>query len=1019
MFPRAAYHLLTALAAFLISCSKEQQPAKDTPTAKPATPESVGPASVFDTTLAGRYLAQAEQFAKEAQYDSAIVRFEKARGLYETEQNWEKYVRCSCKIGASFIDKVDYVQAVKYLSQALEAGMKKLGENHPEIAGIYYHFGMAHHIKRAYDEAIKFFNQALCIQIATLGEQHPEVAQTYHRMGVTYADQGDYNQALVFHQKALSIQLGALGDQHPDVARTYSRMGVVYRRKGDHERALVFINRALVIGRITLGDRHPKLAGIYHNLGNVYFDQRDFDQALRCYENSLAINLAKLGEQHLYVSYDYNNIGNAYQMKGDFVQALRFLQKSVSIKRTVLGEQHSDVAMGYGNIGEIYRKKGDSNRALRFYQKALAIHLASPGTYHSELAEIYISIGDVYENRSVYDQAMVFYQQAINASVLEFSNRTDNPTLNDVLFEQTLLASLAKKAETLANRFAKQSHHLHDLEAAVSTYRLASQLIDQMRSGYKAQGSKLFLAQQATQIYDEAIQASLQLHRATQRNEHKDTAFQFAEKSKAGVMLEALSEAEAKQFAGIPDSLLAQERQLRLDLTFYDKSLIEEKLQGEAGDSAKIALWENKVFNLKQTYEALLQRFEQEYPDYYNLKYRVNTASVQEVQEQLLDDEAALVEYFTGKDSIFIFALKRESFAISIVAKDSLFARQVEQLRHGIVEQNYAAYTQAAYYLYQTLLAPVADKLNAKHLIIIPDAMLSAIPFEALLTQTVSATGGLKEYLTLPYLMEEYTISYAYSAVLLQQKLSKKNITTKRDYLAFAPVFSGGLTAGTRGAGFFKRNLSLDSTRTAVRRRGYLPTSKKEVTCILDRFKNSYGFFERWLGQKSQVHLEHEANEENLKSPQVSDYRYLHFATHGLVNEKQPALSGLILASKDTISNEDGILHLGEIYNLNLNADLVVLSACETGLGQIAQGEGIIGLTRGFLYAGAANVLVSLWQVSDMTTSDLMVDFYDKMLGGMGKAEALCEAKRQMIRRDPGYAKPYYWAGFILTGRQI
>jgi len=125
----------------------------------------------------------------------------------------------------------------------------------------------------------------------------------------------------------------------------------------------------------------------------------------------------------------------------------------------------------------------------------------------------------------------------------------------------------------------------------------------------------------------------------------------------------------------------------------------------------------------------------------------------------------------------------------------------------------------------------------------------------------------------------------------------------------------------------------------------------------------------------------------------------------------------MILTRENTTSKEDGILHLGEIYNLNLNAGLVVLSACETGLGQIAHGEGIIGLTRGFLYAGASNVLVSLWQVSDMTTSGLMVGFYDKMLAGMSKAEALAEAKRQMIRRDPGYAKPYYWAPFILVGR--
>lgn len=193
--------------------------------------------------------------------------------------------------------------------------------------------------------------------------------------------------------------------------------------------------------------------------------------------------------------------------------------------------------------------------------------------------------------------------------------------------------------------------------------------------------------------------------------------------------------------------------------------------------------------------------------------------------------------------------------------------------------------------------------------------------------------------------------------------------------------------------------------------------TKKEVNGILDRFKSSYNVFERWFGNKAAVYLEEDAREASVKTDKLGEYRILHFATHGLVNEKNPQLSGLILSPEDSTSKEDGILHLGEIYNLNLNADLVVLSACETGLGQVAKGEGIIGLTRGFLYAGASNVLVSLWQVSDVTTADLMVDFYDKMLGGMSKPEALRAAKLQMIRRHPEYAKPYYWAPFILVGR--
>jgi len=675
--------------------------------------------------------------------------------------------------------------------------------------------------------------------------------------------------------------------------------------------------------------------------------------------------------------------------------------------------------MAYNNIGRIYQKKGDGNQALGFFNKALAVHFASPGTYHSEVAETQINIGEVYERRGEYDQALIYYQRAIGFDVLGFSPRDplENPVLKNILFEQSLLEALAQKANALANRFAKQSRRLGDLEAAFSTYQLASRLIDQMRSGYKAEGSKLFLAEKATDIYDHAIRTALLLHRATKEGAYKNTAFMFAEKSKAGVILESLSEAEAKQFAGISDSLLEKERRLRIDLAFYERALVEEQLKRQDVDSAKIASYQDKAFGLEQAYDALLHRFEKEYPDYYNLKYHVHTVNVSEVQEQILDDHTALVEYFTGKDSIFIFAVTQDHFVVKTVAKDSSFERQIEQLRLGIIERDFIRYTQTAHRLYQTLFAPVASELRGKSLVIVPDAALCSIPFEALLAHAVSAEGGLKDYPKLPYLMNQHAVSYAYSATLLQQEQNRKLRETKRDYLAFAPVFADGLPAGTRGADFFDENFKHGSAPAITRARGYLPATKKEVAGILNQFENSYGFFERWFGNRTQVYLEREAKEEKLKSADVGNYRILHFATHGLVNEKNPKLSGLILAQEDTASTEDGILFLGEIYNLKLNADLVVLSACETGLGKVARGEGIIGLTRGFLYAGASNVLVSLWQVSDMTTSDLMMSFYGKMLSGMSKPAALAEAKREMIRRDPGYAKPYYWAPFILIGR--
>jgi len=1052
--------LLVTLAAFFVSCAKEQQATIEKPAPQQLASAKAGATAETDTTLAGRYFAQAEEFVKEAKYDSAIFYFEQASLLHKAGENWEKYVRCYNKIGDQYRQKGKFDEAFTYSNQALETGLKYLGAQHPEIASSHSNMGHVYFYRAQYDQAFKSYQQALEIRRTTLGDQHPDVARSYSNIGNVYLMKGDYEQAIAFHKKDLAIKLATIGEQHMNTTLSYLSLGSVYIEKGDYDEAIAVDKKALSILLQIAGEQHPNVAMTYYNLsdcylkkgdydqaialgdkaasiiinmlgkqdyraatcyiliGRAYADKGNYNQALAFYNQALAIQRASLGDQHFEVAATYHNMAAIYNDQHDYKQALIFHNKALLIRTAALGEQHPNVADSYLGLGVVHLHLGDYRQALAFYQKALSVNLAILGKHHPALALCYNNIGSVYELKGEYGQAINFYQHAIQANIPQLANSDPYaaPPLNDILSESELLKSLAQKAQALSQRNAMQSHNLHDLEAAVTTYEVASQLIGQMRRGYKAEGSKFFLTEKAADIYDQAIQAALRLSQETQKAEFKNTAFLFAEKSKAAVMLEALSEAEARQFAGIPDSLLEKERQLRLDLAFYEKSLSEEQLKRPEADSAKIVLWQDKVFSLKQAYDALLQRFEEEYLDYYNLKYQVKTASVLEVQ-QFLDDRTALVEYFTGADSIIIFAITKSNFFIKISEKDSLFERQIEQLRQGIVKQDFTSFTQSAHRLHQALLAPIAENIRDKNLIIVPDGALSAIPFEALLTEKTEAKGNLRDYAKLPFVVNAHAISYAYSATLLQQEQNRRNRETKRDYLAFAPVFAEGLPAGTRGSELLAENWGRDSSLTATRARGYLPSTKKEVTGILKRFENSYGFLDRWFGNKTNVYLEHEAKEEKLKSRDLSDYRFLHFATHGLVNEKNPTLSGLILTSEDSSSKEDGILHLGEIYNLNLNAELVVLSACETGLGQIARGEGVIGLTRGFLYAGASNVLVSLWQVSDASTADLMVGFYDQILNGKTKVEALREAKLKLMQSHPEFAKPYYWAPFILVGK--
>jgi CHAT domain-containing protein len=415
------------------------------------------------------------------------------------------------------------------------------------------------------------------------------------------------------------------------------------------------------------------------------------------------------------------------------------------------------------------------------------------------------------------------------------------------------------------------------------------------------------------------------------------------------------------------------------------------------------------VFNLKREFDALIAGFESDYPAYFKLKHQTSTASLAEVQAALRGSRDTVVEYFVGADSLYAFAVTAVAVDIAVTAIDSSLVGDVDTLRSAIVARDTAVFAETAYGLYQQLIAPVEPFIQGPHVTIVPDAILSQLPFETLLR--APAQGQTITYSGLPYLLDSYSISYAYSSTLhIDTRLERP--PASRNFVAYAPVFVDGLLAGSRGANMLAYNLpSPDEAIT----RGFLPATFDEVKSIEKLFVTSRGWLGALFGGKTRVYLEEQANEVGIREA-LRDYRFVHLATHAFVNEADPLLSGIVLLD-DTTGGHDGVLELAEIYNLELNAELVTLSACQTGLGRHVQGEGLVGLTRGFLFAGARNVLVSLWNVQDQATAQLMRYFYEDVLDGAPKGEALREAKQRLIASSQRMADPYYWSPFILNGR--
>ena len=1003
-----------------------------------------------DTTLAYQYLQKANTFKESAQYDSAITYYRKAETLYEQASGWWGYVKACNGIGVGFLKKNDLNQAEKQLRKALEAGLKHLGEEHFNIAIICNNMGTVFYRKSSYDQALNYYKKALNIYFKTQGSEHPHLIAIYSSVGniyqlkknyqyalnyykkalkvqlkvfgemhlitaYTYIGIGDilrtkgyYDQAVDHYKKALRIQSELLGPTHINVASIYLSMGLIYENKSDYNQSLNYYKKALDISIKSVGLLHHTTALYYHNIGTIYNKKGNYDGALNYYKKAMEIQLKTLPPVHPHIAINYYNMGTAYHNKDDYDQALEYEKKALDIYLKLFGEMHPHIAKSYLVMGNVYKDKGDYDQALIHYKKTLDIQksLLNPG--HPDLAATYQSIGFFYKSQGDFNTALQYYQKGIIVLVEGFDDESiqQNPPLEKISNELYLLSVLAPKASTLEKLY-QQSENPEDLRLSVSTCHLAIQLIDKMKSGYKAEKSKLFLTEITTGTYELAIRTTWQLYEITQEDSLKHLAFSFAEKGKAGVLREVLQESKARQFAGIPDTLLSYEKELKANLNYYEAEIQKREQRTKPYDTASVDTFKNRFFDLKRQYETLTEGLEKDYPSYYQLKYDISVRSVPEVQEQLSDKHTALLEYAWSDSIPFVFAITKNTFTIFPLPTDSILISTLQQFKKDLYnsdildryESNYKLYTQKAHDLYRALLGPVLETFAGQHikrLIIVPGGPLQAFPFETLISAAVDT--GMHHFARPRYLIHDYSISYGYSATLLVQQRKRERVGNRGTCLAFA--YSGAETANS----FHDMAVNRQGNFRALRQGDWadLPGSWAELNAMARYVQGDYFY-------------DVQASEENFKE-KAHTYGLLHLALHGAADTSNPLNSRIVFPVAGD-STEDGMLHAWELYGMELNSDMAVLSACDMGIGQQVAGEGVMSLSRAFSYAGCPSVVTSLWKVDDRTNPLIMAFFYEALSKGLSKDEALRQAKIRFIdQADRVDAHPYYWAAFVNIG---
>lgn len=977
--------------------------------------------SLSDSVNANQLIDSAKGFETSALYDSSIYYYKKARDIYlsltlnYSEPKLFKQISfCSNKIGWNLMMQDKYNESLNVLEQNLLFSLERLGENDFETAQCYNNIATSYWRLGQLDKALYTYQKALAIIKSLSGEENLKAANIYLNIGNVYADKGQFEKSIEIQSKALAIQIKLLGNEHHNIASSLNNLGLTYKQLGDYDKALEYLLQGLSLRNKLLKPNHPTISSSYNNIGNILFDKKNYDEAIEMHKKALEIRQINFGEDNPLVAASYNNIGNSLFRKGDYDSALTMYKKSLSIREKTLPENHPDFAYSFMNIGSIYSVKNDFDNSIEFHRIALSLRLKAYGEKHPLTAGDYLNIAKVHFTKKEFDSSLYFCQKSIISLVIDFDDTItfNNPELKKISLPQKLLEALSLKAEIYCQ--LSGSSDLNNLILSLNTYNLVVELIDKIRTGYKKEGSMLFLGEQNEALYEKAIMVCLKLYTITKEKFYQQQALYFIEKSKTAVLQLALNETKAKTFSKIPSDKFEKEKEIKTELAYYTTAFLNEQNKKNQIDSIRLYDYQQKLFLLTNNYEELIKELERNYPDYFELKYQVNPRSLSDIQFSI-PDNTLMLNYFVGDTNIYIAAISKGNYEFININKPGDFENLVRDFYTSIIKADTKNYIKISNRLTSLLIKPINTELRTKNrIIIIPHNVLYKIPFEALFSNEQNP--DKKDYTKFNYLVKDFHISYHYSATLFVESQKAKNNFASKNFIGFAPIFPKdknlGYTISTINAPLFASNdYVLRSVSIDGKNYDELKYSEWEVNSIINLFAQNY------LGKINTAYFYSDAKEDSFKV-NVKDFRIVHIASHSFINEDQPDISGVIFAQpNDSIYSNDGILYSAETYNLDLSADLVVLSSCESGLGKLFKGEGMIGLTRGFLYSGADNIIFSLWKISDKHTSELMVEFYKQMISGKSYCESLRAAKLKLIENNIT-ARPRSWAGFLLIGRE-
>jgi len=963
------------------------------------------------------------------------------------------------------------VEALPLFKSCYRLSKEVLGAKHPFTLTSLNNFADIYRAIGRLDEALPLSEQAYSLRMQVLGAKHPDTLNSLNNLAVIYQAIGRLDKALPLSEQAYSLRLQVLGEKHTDTLISLNNLASIYQEVGRLNDALRLSKKAYSLSLQVLGEKHADTLSYLNNLASIYQDIGRLDEALPLYESALSLRKEMLGAKHPNTLQSLNNLAVIYQAIGRLDEALPLSKQAYSLRMQVLGEKHTDTLISLNNLAFIYQAVGRLDKALPFFENARTLFKEVLGAKHPDTLTSLSNLASIYQAVGRLDDALPLFENArsLRKEVLGAKHPDTLISLNNLAVIYQDLGRLDEALPLFESGYrltkevlgAKHPNTLTSLSNLGYAYAVQAQTdkaikhFEQLREGVEALRQIGNLSAENRQaLFKKWIHSYFKLSQLYFEKERFNDAFQMAEMTKARTLLESMSMKLAAQNAGLSTDEGDKLQQSRAQL-----AALNDRIAREADMDKRLALKSEKtqlVTKAADFHHTLMQK----YPKYAQLNdYQIVTVKA---GSSLIPADALFISYLMQGNHVLIFTLDstgdlqakdlgeipnlkqtlktyREWLGknCTTIGKFKCEGKLVWKIADGsfIIGQKPARaqkpkrvrrLTQFTHYLddmsrdlAQKLLAPIQARLQGKkRLIISPDGALAQIPFETLIVddEPVIATHSVS-----------YIQSLSVLKLLKEREKAYQNITDRGTLLAMgaAPYQVGNGGNETRGT----PNLDIETLLTrsndpqryqeAFRAKGLtwdtLPASETELGNLKKIFS------------EARIYQGINASEAQLqklnKNNRLAHYQYLVFSAHGHLDMEVPALSAIVLDQVNKTEGFDGYITASEWPSYDLRSDLMVLSACETGVGEVMQGEGVMGLPYAFYLAGNKNTLMTLWSVVDKSTAEFIKRFFSKLNNGQSQIDALTETKREFLKAKDNedeeiedYTLPLFWAPFVLYG---